>query len=263
MAENIAIGDNPRMDVFEGHTPEIKIRTKKMLMWLIIFAVVMLFAGITSAMIVLYGKLIWVKIVPPGVLWISNALVITSSVTMILAVKALKAGNSKNAMILTALTFVLGMGFTMTQNAAWKNLAGKGMGYTITETPEGLKAYRWNALDRLSGEYGKDYYIQYKGDRLDKVGDEYYMSSDTGRIQPVTQDVVKTFNAAGAMLSVLIYIHIIHLFFGLVYLVVNTIRIYKGSLSKNNWISLYAGGMYWHFMGVLWLYLFAFIFYLS
>jgi heme/copper-type cytochrome/quinol oxidase subunit 3 len=263
MAENMAIGDNPRMDVFEGHTPEIKIRTKKMLMWLIIFAVVMLFAGITSAMIVLYGKLIWVKIVPPTVLWVSNALVIASSITMIMAVRALKAGSTKNAMVLTALTFVLGMGFTMTQNAAWDNLAGKGMGYTITLTPEGLKSYRWNALDRLSGEYGKDYYIQYKGDRLDKVGNEYYMSTDTGRIQSVTQDVVKTFNAAGAMLSVLIYIHIIHLFFGLVYLVVNTIRIYKGRLSKDNWISLYAGGMYWHFMGILWLYLFAFIFYLS
>lgn len=263
MAENIAIEESPRMDVFEGHTPEIKIRTKKMLMWLIIFAVVMLFAGITSAMIVLYGKLIWVKMTPPGVLWISNALVIGSSVTMILAVKALKTGNSKNAMILTALTFVLGIGFTMTQNAAWKSMAGIGMGYTITQTPEGLKSYRWNALDRLSGEYGKDYYIQYKGDRLDKVGNEYYMSTDTGRIQPVTQDVVKTFNAAGAMLSVLIYVHIIHLFFGLVYLVVNTIRIYKGRLSENNWISLYAGGMYWHFMGILWLYLFAFIFYLS
>jgi heme/copper-type cytochrome/quinol oxidase subunit 3 len=263
MAENIAIGDNPRVDVFEGHTPEIKIRTKKMMMWLIIFAVVMLFAGITSAMIVLYGKLIWVKIVPPTVLWVSNALVIASSVTMIMAVRALKGGKTKNAMILTALTFVLGMAFTMTQNAAWDNLSGKGMGYTITETPEGLKAYRWNALDRLSGDYGKDYYIQYKGDRLDKVGNEYYMSTDTGRIQPVTQDVVKTFNAAGAMLSVLIYIHIIHLFFGLVYLVVNTVRIYKGSLNKDNWISLYAGGMYWHFMGILWLYLFAFIFYLS
>ena len=48
-----------KMDVFRGLDPDIKIRTRKMMMWFIIFTVVMLFAGITSALIVLYGKLIW------------------------------------------------------------------------------------------------------------------------------------------------------------------------------------------------------------
>ena len=33
------------MDVFDSVTPEIKLRTKKMMMWFIIFAVVMLFGG--------------------------------------------------------------------------------------------------------------------------------------------------------------------------------------------------------------------------
>jgi cytochrome c oxidase subunit III len=70
-----------------------------------------------------------------------------------------------------------------------------------------------------------------------------------------------TFNASGAMVSVLIYVHIIHLSFGIIYLLVNTIRIYRKRLHKDNWISLYTGGMYWHFMGILWLYLFAFVFY--
>lgn len=260
MAENIAVADNGKVDVFEGHAPEVKIRTKKMMMWLIIFAVVMLFAGMTSAMIVLYGKLIWVHIIPPTILWVSNALVVVSSITMIMAVRFLKAGNQKNAMVFTALTFLLGLGFTITQNEGWKHLSGIGMGYTITETEEGLKSYRWNALDRLQGEYGKDYYIEYKGQRLEKYGDDYYEGFDTGRLNPVTTDVKKTFNAAGAMLSVLIYVHIIHLFLGLIYLVVNTIRVWKGKLNKDNWISLYAGGMYWHFMGILWVYLFSFMF---
>lgn len=250
-------------DVFEGHSPEVKIRTKKMMMWLIIFAIVMLFAGITSAMIVLYGKLIWLHIEPPTEFWVSNALVVASSVTIIMGLRALKAGQQKMALMLTILTFVLGIGFTMSQNAAWGKLSGMGMGYTITETPEGLKAYRWNALERLSGEYGVDYYIEFHGEKLDKVGEEYYLTSDTGRLNPKTRDVVKTFNAAGAMLSVLIYVHIIHLFFGLIYLVVNSVRVWKGRINKENWISLYTGGMYWHFMGILWLYLFFFIFYIS
>jgi heme/copper-type cytochrome/quinol oxidase subunit 3 len=182
---------------------------------------------------------------------------------MILAVRAVKAGNQKNGIVMIALTFVLGIAFTITQNAGWKHMAGLGMGYTITETPEGLKAYRWNALERLSGEYGKDYYIEFQGQALEKVNGEYYLPSDTGRLDPKTPAVAKTFNAAGAMLSVLIYVHIIHLFFGLIYLVVNVIRTYKGVINKENWISLYSGGMYWHFMGILWLYLFFFMFYIS
>ena len=44
------------MDVFKDKDPEVKVRTKKMMMWLIIFALVMLFAGITSAMIVMNGS---------------------------------------------------------------------------------------------------------------------------------------------------------------------------------------------------------------
>lgn len=260
MEENPVVTGRAKVDVFDGHSQEVKIRTKKMMMWLIIFAIVMLFAGMTSAMIVLYGKLIWVKIHPPVVLWISNVLVILSSVTMILALRALKKGESRVSQVLTLTTFVLGIAFTFTQNTGWKQLSGIGMGYTVTETPEGLKSYRWNALDRLDGEYGKDYYIEYKGQRLDKVGEEYYLPSDTGRLSPKTDEVRKTFNAAGAMLSVLIYVHIIHLVFGLIYLLINAVRISKGRLNRENGISLYTGGMYWHFMGILWLYLFAFMF---
>lgn len=268
MSEEIAMETSPntqsaKVDVFEGRDPEVKVRTKKMMMWLIIFAVVMLFAGITSAMIVLYGKLAWVKIIPPTMLWVSNALVLLSSLTLYLALKSVKNGKQKEAFVLTGLTAVLGIGFMITQNAAWKQLSSIGMGYTITQNDEGLKSYRWNALDRLGGTYGVDYYIEYKGEKLNKVNGEYYSPSDTGMLNPKTREVTKTFNAAGAMLSVLIYVHIIHLVFGLIYLIVNTVRVYKGRINKENWISLYSGGMYWHFMGVLWLYLFAFIFYLA
>ena len=35
--------------VFEGHDPEVRNRTKTMLMYFVVFAVTMLFAGFTSA----------------------------------------------------------------------------------------------------------------------------------------------------------------------------------------------------------------------
>jgi len=266
MSESAGISNKEhvnKMDVFEGVSPEVKIRTKKMLMWFIIFSIVMLFAGITSALIVLYGKLMWVSVTPPMVLYVSLILIILSSMTYVYGVRSAKTGNQKGGVIGVALTLLLGLGFIVTQNAGWKELASRGMGYSVSETEEGLKAYRWNDLGKIRGEYGKDYFIEFQGQRLVKVGNEYYMPADTGRLNPVTTKVVSTFNAAGALLSVLIYVHIIHLSFGLIYLVVNLIRASKGFFAtKDNWVSLYAGGMYWHFMGFLWIYLFFFMFFI-
>lgn len=262
-SENLEVNTEAsgNMDVFANLPEEVRIRTKKMMMWFIIFAIVMLFAGITSALIVLYGKLMWVHIHPPTVFWVSNLLVILSSITLIMAVKQVKKGNQKGAISLTAITFVLGLAFVVAQNAGWNQLSDIGMGYSTTEEPNGMKKYRWNALGRIQGEYDKDYWIEYQGQPLVKEGDEFYRASDTGRLQPVTTQVMTTFNAAGALLSVLIYVHIIHLFFGLIYLAVNTVRVAKGRINSQNWISLHAGGMYWHFMGILWLYLFFFLFF--
>ena len=51
-----------RVDVFEGLDPAVRERTKKMLMYFILFAVVMLFAGLTSAYIVSNVGQFWVHI---------------------------------------------------------------------------------------------------------------------------------------------------------------------------------------------------------
>lgn len=251
-----------RFDVFEGVDPNIKIRTKKMMMWFIIFAVVMLFAGITSALIVLYGKLMWIHIAVPSSLWISVGLVIASSITLIMGLRALKAGKQQLATVFTGITFLLGIGFVVAQNQGWTELSNRGMGYTITQNEQGLKSYRWNTIGRVNGEYGKDFFIEWHGERVIRENGEFYMESDAARSEPVTNQVMTTFNASAAMLFVLIYVHIVHLSFGLIYLLVNTIRLAVGRLNKDNWISLYTSGMYWHFMGILWVYLFFFVFFI-
>lgn len=251
-----------RQDVYADYAPEVKIRTKKMLMWFIIFAIVMLFAGITSALIVLWGKLFWLHVNPPAAMWTSNLLVVISSFTLILALRAVRIGNQRFGLVMTALTFALGVGFVITQNQGWKELSNRGMAYTIVQNEDGLEAYRWNPLGKLKGEYGKDYFITLRGELLEQVNGDFYLVSDTARQKPLTEDVKNTFNAAGALLSVLIYVHILHLLFGLIYLVVNGVRIYRNRINRENWISLYTGGMYWHFMGALWIYLFFFMFYI-
>ena len=253
---------DPKMDVFKDKDPEVKVRTKKMMMWLIIFSLVMLFAGITSAMIVMNGSMTWLKIVPPTGLWISNVVIVLSSITMIIGVKAVKKGNSSLGFTMVFATLVLGLVFTYTQNMGWKQLSAMGMGSSQSTNDKGLTVTSWKSLDRLSGVYGQDYYITFRGEKLEKIDNEYYSPSDTGRLKPLGAEVNGKFNAAAALLAVLIYIHIFHLVFGLIYLVVNLIRLKKGRIDQGNWISLHANGMYWHFMGILWLYLFAFTFYI-
>jgi cytochrome c oxidase subunit III len=258
---NAAAADGT-VDVFADYTPEVKIRTKKMMMWFIIFAVVMLFAGITSALIVLWGKLYWLHVSAPSMMWTANLLIIISSFTLFMSLRAVRTGNQRAALWLVLVTFALGMGFVWAQVRGWNDLTGMGMGYTVTQTEEGQEAYRWNPLGKLKGEYGKDYFITLRGLVLEKVEGEYYLPGDEARQDPKTAEVMSTFNAAGALLGVLIFVHIIHLAFGLIYLLVNSYRIYRNRIHRTNWISLYAGGMYWHFMGLLWLYLFFFMFYI-
>lgn len=260
MATEATIPHTPGMDVFAGLDPEVKARSRKMMMWFIIFAIIMIFAGITSALIVLNGRMVWLHIVPPAILWLSNALIVASSITLYLTLKFLKQGKQKLALYLHVITLLLGIGFAMSQNAAWNQLSDRGLGYTISQTEEGLKAYRWNTLSHVQGEYDKDFWFEILGERLVKEGNEFYKPSDPSK--PVTNIVNQTFDAFGALISVLIYVHILHLVFGLIYLVVNTIRMGRGVINPKNTLSIYVSGMYWHFLGILWLYLFAFMFFI-
>ncbi|MDG1260713.1 MAG: cytochrome c oxidase subunit 3 [Flavobacteriales bacterium] len=245
--------------VFEDVDPQIRIRTKKMLMWLIIFAIVMLFAGLTSAYIVSSFGDYWVHIEAPSALWWSNALIILSSIPMYLSLSAMKKGNKKQSMIMLAITLCLGLAFTVSQYQGWEDLKAKGMGVSFFETDLGIKS-QWNNIDRITGEYGVDYYVLQDGRELIYNKGEFYAPDDVLMANPVTSQVKEMSNSSSALVWVLIAIHILHLVFGLAYLIVNLIRSSTGVINQGDTIRLYVNGMYWHFLGILWVYLFAFLF---
>lgn len=248
-----------KKDVFEGLDPAIKVRTRKMMMWFIILAIVMLFGGITSAMLVIYGKIIWLHITPPTTLWVSNSIIIISSVTLILSLRSLNKGRQQLGLLFHISTLILGVCFTLTQYYGWSEMSDRGLGSYKVETSNGT-ATHWHNLSAITQEYGSDYWFEMNNERLVKEGAEFYKPSNPST--PVTNTVMTTFNAFGAALFALIILHIIHLSFGLIYLIVNTIRIVKGRINRDNTLSIYISGMYWHFLGGLWLYLFYFLFFL-
>jgi cytochrome c oxidase subunit III len=250
----------PQVDVFNGLDPEVKYRTKKMMMWFIVFAVLMLFAGLTSAMIVSYGRMVWMHIDPPKAFWVSNALIVLSSLTLIISTRKMKAGAAAASRLWLVITFVLGIAFAVSQNSGWSYLSLRKAGSYTYQTESGAEAHKWHPLGSLVGDYGTDFWFEMQGERLVKENGEYYIPSKPNN--PVTNVVMTNFNACGALISVLVYVHIIHLVLALLYLIRLYIHMHRGKVHPGDYVSLSSAGVYWHFLGFLWLYLFAFIFYL-
>ena len=66
-------------------------------------------------------------------------------------------------------------------------------------------------------------------------------------------------NPAGSFLYVITLAHLIHLLGGLIAILISIFSAYKGKYTKENFIGLEITSRYWHFLGVLWLYLFFFL----
>ena len=251
-----------KTDVFDGVDPIIRVRTKKMMMYFIIFAIVMLFGGFTSGLILMTGGSYWVHIVPPTILNFSIAFLVSSSLTMFLSLKMMMKGKKQAGLIFIGLSLIGGIGFSVTQYQGWSELADKGMGFTVSENEEGLKAFQWNTVDRISGEYGVDYWFEKDGERVEFDGTDYFDSRDTARKNPVSSSIRVIKNNNSALIATLIFVHLAHLILGLIYIIVNGVRIAKGRINQSNTIQLQVNGTYWHFMGILWIYLYLFLFFI-
>jgi cytochrome c oxidase subunit 3 len=79
-------------------------------------------------------------------------------------------------------------------------------------------------------------------------------------VQPITVKVLQSSNSGGGYIWALVAVHILHLVFGLAYLVVNALRVWNGTIHAGDSVRMKAMGIYWHFLGLLWIYLFAFLF---
>lgn len=69
-------------------------------------------------------------------------------------------------------------------------------------------------------------------------------------------------NAAGSFLYVLTLAHLAHLFAGLIALLYSSISSVKGKYNSENHLGLDLTSTYWHFLGLLWIYLFVFLKYI-
>ena len=69
-------------------------------------------------------------------------------------------------------------------------------------------------------------------------------------------------NAAGSFVYLLTGIHLLHLAGGLISLLVAIFNAVKGKYNSQNTLGLELCSIYWHFLDILWIYLFLFLYYI-
>ena len=102
-----------------------KIHPHKFTLWVAIGSILMMFAGLTSAYIVKRSQASWLMIEIPMMFWYSTATILASSVTVQLALKALKKREMINYKRLLVVTAVLGVLFIVLQIVGFRQFAAQ------------------------------------------------------------------------------------------------------------------------------------------
>jgi cytochrome c oxidase subunit 3 len=110
-------------------------RAKKMMLWFGIASMVMMFAGITSAYVVSKNRPDWISDFElPETLYWSTLVIIVSSITFMLAKRAVLKANRSQATILLLTTLALGILFVDLQFKSFSEIIASGYYFTGSES---------------------------------------------------------------------------------------------------------------------------------
>ena len=176
----------------------------------------------------------------------SSVVLLLSSVTIYLAKRSISGGNVSGLKLWLVVTFALGLGFLGTQYLGWNELKSEGKFFI-------------GDLSNLTGEYGVDYTILMKGEPVLYDQGNFYRPGDINFTEPINQRISDTFNISGSFLYLISGLHVLHLLGGLLWLIILLARAFTGGISVQNVLPLELGSIYWHFLDILWIYLFLFL----
>lgn len=172
----------------------------KFTLWVGIASICMMFAGLSSAYLVKRAQSNWLEFsLPKTAFGISTVLIVASSLTMFLAVKAFKARERKRYRALISLTGILGLMFGISQWFGFQELGRRG--------------------------------IQIFGNGS---------------------------NPSASFLGIIVGLHFLHVFGGIVALVITALKAYNRKVKSYDATPIEVVATYWHFVDILWIYLFLF-----
>jgi cytochrome c oxidase subunit 3 len=191
------------MDLTQGTLKEKKDRAKKMMLWFGIISLIMSFAGWTSAFVVSSSREDWLKdFTLPNAFIISTVVILISSITLVLAKRALKNNNRQQTTIWLVLTFVLGIIFIINQFIGFNQIIDSGYNFTGP-----------------------------------------------------------TSNITMSYIYLIAMVHILHVVVGLVCLLVVIYNHFKQKYNASKMLGFELASTFWHFIDILWLYLFLFLYF--
>ena len=111
----------------------------------------------------------------------------------------------------------------------------------------------------MQGEMGKDFKLFYNGNELD-----YKERTLMYKGKPLSANLQNKLlrgnkDMSTAYFYVITILHLLHVVAGLIMLIVMSVRSYTAENAYKMAISLGAGSIFWHFLGLLWLYLLLFL----
>ena len=176
------------------------IHPHKFTMWIAMGSMVMAFAGLTSSVIVRSNQPNWSTFAMPKMFLVSTIVIIISSLSMHLTVRAFKKREMPTYRILLTTTVVLGLAFFATQIL-------------------GFAALNKQGLDIKS-------------------------------------------NNSSSYIYVIALLHMVHIAGGIIALVVMFIKAFSTKYKVYNSTGLEIVATYWHFVDLLWIYLYLFLFFI-
>lgn len=113
----------------------------------------------------------------------------------------------------------------------------------------------------LKGKIGKDFHVYFKGKELDyknrlweykgQVLDDYLQTKP-----------LESADTASSYLFLITFLHLLHIIVTLFYMGKMTVHSLTGKITSENTLSLRLGAIFWHFLGVIWVYLLLFLLYI-
>ena len=188
-----------------------KIHPQKFMMWIAMGSMAMAFAGLTSGYMVRQAQGNWRYFTLPLLFWFSTVVILVSSVTMVLSVRAFKAREISKYKTLITLTLLLGVLFGIFQVAGFYQLS--------------------HQLQQV---------------KMD------------GQIVGQATAVHLNGNPSESFLFIIAGLHIAHLIGGIIALLIVFFAAFRTRVKTYNSTGLEIVASYWHFVDVLWLYLFVF-----
>ncbi len=193
------------MDLTQGTVKEKNNRAKKMMLWFGIISLVMSFAGWTSAFIVSSTREDWLHDFQlPDAFWISVIVIVVSSITLLLAKRALKQDNRQQTTVWLLITFVLGIVFIFNQFLGFNQILDEGYNFTGP-----------------------------------------------------------TSNVTMSYIFLIAVVHIAHVIAGLICLLVVIYNHFKQKYNAKEMLGFELASNFWHFVDILWVYLFFFLYFMK